>query len=399
MLPVILGSHAGIVDTDTPRYFWSATLIAILGGVTWLVQPGYVQGLVEYGGYTDQQAGYLVAAEMLGFAISTLVVSLGAKRINWRIATASMLLISITGNLLSAAFVGAAPFIYLRLAAGLGTGGLISIGFASLGLCPHPEKAFGYMCVWSLVYAAAVMFAMPTVFQAFGVESVLILFAALLVTGLPALRNLPVSGTFNTAPDKDAVALPYRFQAITIASLFLYFMAMGGIWAYLFRIGVAAGLSEQTTANGLTISQFGGMIGGLMAAFVANRFGHIPMLGVGVLGAILPLTLFALGPFGLATFFVGVFVYNLGFNLQLSYIYSVTASFDPTGRVTTYGVSAQTLGFTAGPAAAALILRGATFATLEIIAIFVFVASLLLIVPPILKHRVLRSELRSETPG
>ena len=66
--------------------------------------------------------------------------------------------------------------------------------------------------------------------------------------------------------------------------MFLYFLAQGVVWAYLFLIGLAGGLTEQQVANGLTISQFAGIVGALGAALSAGRYGRVGPLLLGILG-------------------------------------------------------------------------------------------------------------------
>ncbi len=52
--------------------------------------------------------------------------------------------------------------------------------------------------------------------------------------------------------ERDAVDLRGRREGLALAAMFAYFLAQGVVWAYLFLIGIAGGLTEQQVANGLT---------------------------------------------------------------------------------------------------------------------------------------------------
>ena len=76
----ILGHAEDKVDSDSLRYLFSTMFLAITGGQVVVVQPGYVQGLVEFAGFTDKQAGYITSAEMFGFLFTTLLLIYIAPR-------------------------------------------------------------------------------------------------------------------------------------------------------------------------------------------------------------------------------------------------------------------------------------------------------------------------------
>src|ERR1700681_2479999 len=77
----------------------AATLIVVIGMDTFIVQPGFVQGLVEKGGFSEKHAGYIASAEMFGIASTTVAMIWLATRARWRTLFAIALLVDAVGNL------------------------------------------------------------------------------------------------------------------------------------------------------------------------------------------------------------------------------------------------------------------------------------------------------------
>ena len=69
------------VELNSTRLLLSAMLLVVIGMAVFIVQPGFVQGLVEYAGFDDRQAGYIASAEMFGIALATIVMTVLASHI------------------------------------------------------------------------------------------------------------------------------------------------------------------------------------------------------------------------------------------------------------------------------------------------------------------------------
>ena len=46
----------------------AATVFCVVSVLVFIIQPGYVQGLVDLAGLTGSEAGYVASAEMTGYA-------------------------------------------------------------------------------------------------------------------------------------------------------------------------------------------------------------------------------------------------------------------------------------------------------------------------------------------
>ncbi|MCY4337470.1 MAG: hypothetical protein OXD47_01575, partial [Gammaproteobacteria bacterium] len=62
----LLGSSTVPSDVNARSSIVAVVYIAVVAACVFVLQPGYVQGLVEYLALSEEQAGYIASAEMFG---------------------------------------------------------------------------------------------------------------------------------------------------------------------------------------------------------------------------------------------------------------------------------------------------------------------------------------------
>lgn len=374
------------LDVNSPLSLISAIYLSVIGASVFIVQPGFVQGLVESYGFSEQQAGYIASAEVWGIAVTAMALAVGGHHYSWQRILKGSLGLFIAGNLASLLSDDLVVFSALRFVTGLGAGGLVSLSFTIIGLTRTPDRNFGYLIMGVLTYGALGLWAMPSALELAGIEGVILFFALFGVTGWPCVAQLPDSGREHLQIEEDAIDLASSFRVVAILAMFTYFFAQGVIWAYLFLIGLGGGLSGQSVANGLMVSQFLGIAGALVAASAGNRYGRIVPLAIGILGGALVLaTLF--NEFTALIYAVTVCVYNFAWNMTHPFLLAAMASFDQHGRVVVYAVAAQMLGLAVGPAFAATLLHDGDYTPVIAAGIGLFCLSWVLILVPLMKHQ------------
>jgi len=388
MLQLILGNREP-VDVNNRRTLFAAMYMAVIGPEVFIVQPGFVQGMVKYLGFSEVTAGDIASAEMWGIAVTTVIMTFFAMRFRWRHVFAGSLLIMIAGNVASLFTADALWFGVWRFAAGFGAGGLVSLSFAVVGLTRTPDRNFGWLIMWVLAYGAVVLLAMPTAYGLVGLDGVIVFFALFPASGLLFVRWLPDSGAGHVHAATDSVDLPPRYRVPALTGMFCYFLGQGVIWAYLFLIGLDVGGNEQEVAYGLTASQFAGVAGAFCAALLGNRIGRALPLGASILLTLLPLLLL-FGTTGALVFGVMVCIYNYAWNVAQPYMLAAMAAFDRSGRTVINATACQMLGLANGPWIAARVINDEGFANVLRLGIGLFAASFVLFVVPLLKHRQLR---------
>ena len=191
MISRILGDNDA-VDLNSRAALYSMFLIGVIAPEVFIVQPGFVQGLVVYLDFSDQGAGYVASAEMFGLAATTILMTFIAHRVNWR----SVILVSLAtmffANAACTLTSDVNAFVALRFIAGLGGGSLVSLSFAAVGLTNNPDRNFGLLIMWVLTYGAIVLWAMPSAYDLFGFNGVIWFFALFPLLAMPFIRFLPV---------------------------------------------------------------------------------------------------------------------------------------------------------------------------------------------------------------
>jgi len=382
MLKTIIGDNVS-VDLDSRATLYSIFLIGVIAPEVFIVQPGFLQGLVEYLGFDDQGAGKVVSAEMWGLAATTILMTFFAHRVNWRSVVFGSLIVMFLANAACTLTTDIGTFVILRFIAGLGAGSLVSLSFAAIGLTSQLDRNFGLVIMWVLTYGAIVLWAMPTAYEILGFNGVIWFFALFPLVAMPFVKHLPVSGKSEAQVEEDAVDLSPQLKGMALIAMFAYFTAQGVVWAYLFLIGLSGGLDEQAVANGLMLSQFAGIAGALLAAVMAHRYGRILPLTVGVLGGALCLS-FLVGSFEFLAFAVVVCAYNFFWNLTHPFLLGAMASFDRHGRVVVYAVAMQMVGLAVGPYLAATVITEGEYLNVNWAGAILFIASWLLILPPVI---------------
>ena len=379
------------VHPDAKVTLYTAFLIGVIAPEVFIVQPGFVQGMVEYLRFTDAEAGYVASAEMFGLAATTILMSFVAARVNWRYVILVSLLLMFVANALSTVVTDLQGFAALRFVAGLGGGSLVSLGFAIVGMSSNPDRNFGLMIMWVLTYGALGLFAMPAAYEwATSMNAVLWFFALFPLAAVPLVRHLPANGETSAQAAEAAATISAGLKLLALLAMLAYFTAQGIVWAYLFLIGLAGGLDDQAVANGLTLSQFAGIAGALLAAVLGSRLGRLMPLMVGILGGALCLY-FLVDEFTFPVFALAVCIYNFAWNVVHPFLLAAMADFDRRGRVVVYAVAMQMVGLAFGPGLAASLLGDGSLVNVNKLGAAFFVASALLLLMPLLaQNRVAR---------
>ena len=319
------------VDINSFKLLVAILVIHTVGPQTVIVLPGFVQGLVEYAGFSDKQAGVIASAELWGMTVSAIAMMFLVARVNWRHAMTISVLLLIFGNFLT---IPARDFYLvcaLRFLVGVGGGVIVALSYAIFGLTRKSDRNFGLGIMFVLVYGAVVFPLIPALFSAGGLPALLIFFGGFSVLGLFFVRYMPASGEEHREIDERAVDLDWQRKRMALAAMLIYFIACFAVWSYLFRIGVSAGLSEQQVGNGLSASQFFGIAGAFTTAMVGARFGRSLPLTIGIGGSLIPV-FFLFNPPGVLGYAAIACVFNYAWNMTHPYLLAAMASFDPSGE-------------------------------------------------------------------
>lgn len=373
------------VDINSRQSLIAIVFLAVIGPCVFIVQPGFVQGLVEYLKLSEQQAGLIASAEMWGIASGTLALIFLVDRMSWRRLCLMLLAFAVVGNLASVGQSDPVTLGVLRFVAGIGAGGLISITFTMAGLTRRADRSIALIIVWVLSYGAAVLYFMPQAYQAIGMAGVLVFFALFSLCGVVFVRFLPDSGDAH-ADVEGVYNYSMALRNLTLLAILVYNIGIGIVWAYLFLEGLATGMAEQTVANALMISQIVGIGGALFVVFFEVRLGRLVPMMIGFVGIAVAIAMLLNSPTQ-SDFWWAVCGFNLLWNLTMPYTISTSGDFDAKGQTVVYAIAVQMLGLAIGPYVAAQLLVGGDYDVVNSAAIAAFLLAGLMILPGVLAQR------------
>jgi len=385
--PTIVSSDARkavVTDVNGWPAIASAILLGTIGVLSFIIQPGIVQGFVTELGMSEPAAVDLAGIEMLGVAIATIALAFFGGRIDWRHVVAIGLGAAVIGNLGSA--LGSADlFTVSRFVSGLGEGAITSISFTFVGVTRRAERNLALYLVLLLTYGAFMLWQLPSLLDAIGFAGLFMIFAALSALAALTIPFVPRSYVAEEMENPEARQLSRPLLAIALGGVLAYNIAQGIAWSVLFLVGIDAGIAEQPVADSLFLSQVVAIAGALASVFLASRVNRNAAIAFGILVGAASIALL-LGRPSLVLFTLGVCGFNFLWNFVLPFILGRICDFDTSGRMMSLAIAMQMTGLGGGPLIAARLMDGTGYEAVLGLCISLFIASFLLLQIPIRKH-------------
>lgn len=374
------------IDVNGWPAILSAIVLGTIGVISFIIQPGIVQGFVTELGVSEATAVNLAGFEMLGVALATVALAIWGNSLGWRWVVAIGLLLAIGGDLGSAMTAHSGNFAWFRFLAGLGEGTIISISFTFVGITIKAERNVALYLVLLLTYGAFGLWYLPAFLETFGLAAMFKAFAAVSTLALATIPFVPHAFSAGEMTNPEARQLPLAFLVSALGGVLAYNLAQGIAWAILFLVGIGAGIEQQRVADALFLSQILAVGGALASVFLADHLNRNLAIALGILVGAASIALL-LGKPTLLLFTVGVCGFNILWNFVLPFILGRICDFDESGRMMSFAIAMQMTGLGGGPLLAAQLLGGSGYRTVEVVCIAMFVLSYVLLLIPIRRHR------------
>ena len=376
-------------DFDKPVSLLTMMLTGIAGVVVMGLIPIVATAYVEYLSFSESQAGYVLAAEMSGYAVGTLLISTRVQVWNRRIVALSGLVILLLGNLICLGLHSFDLMLIARLSVGLGGGGAAGVMAASIAASGSPDRFFGFYPVLTLSIGAVLMSLTPVLLASFGIKGLLSLLAFMTLPALCLVRNFP---EYKAISKQDAVGtslswreMPLKIIIIVSVATLAYYVGTGGVWPYMSQVGRSVGFTMQETGNLLAVAQLFGVAGAMVPAFLGTRLGRMPPVTFSLLASVCCLlTLIAFS--NKLVYALVIQLYMFVWLLFFPYLMGIVSELDPLGRLAGISYALQSVGFAVGPALAALLITSGGYTSLFYLGILCYLITLMLLLPLALKQ-------------
>ena len=378
--------NAEQMDVNRPATVWAMVLLAAVTPAPAVLGPLIVGLYVTDLGVTAQQAGYLIAAELIGAALSTFSTLLLIGRVNWHKVLYISTVIIIAAYVLSCAFTSFEMLLPIRFTSGLALGTIMTMTIVVSGMMADKERAFGFWSLGQIVFAVTGFAVFPHLFPVIGVKGFFLSMARFMAVMLLPIRFMPVAGT--AEHKRGMSSLPARARKLLpvgLLALLLFYTAVGGVWAYVERIANQAGFHPDFIGYALSSSSVVGVAGAGGATWLSKRLGRLvpSLFGYALLGIAI---LILLNMQSMVLYIVASFTFKFSWWFTSPYLLANMTTLDPSGRVAVLVNFVVACGMGTGPAIAATILEYAQPAgsPLNYNAVLVFGVACLMVSFPLL---------------
>jgi predicted MFS family arabinose efflux permease len=323
-------THPPVSPADRRAVIASAVLLTSVVAATLLIAPIVVGALITRYAFTPSQAGLTIAIELGAMSLAALPALWWLPRWSWSRLLVGALLVMIVGNVACAFATTFATLAGLRFITGFAGGSVMVVCLAVIGMTSQTERNFGWWTIGQLMLGAIGLALLPRVLPAIGLPGLYFGLAALLCACLVASRILPRQG-----PPAGASARGQRMLApalLGLGGILCLYIALGGLWTYVERVGAAAGLAPALIGDDLTIASVCGIAGCLGAILLGSRFGRLRPLLLGfalIIGGAAALR----GTPSPLRYLLAAGTFKFAWTFALPFILAGMASHDRSGRL------------------------------------------------------------------
>ena len=322
-------------DVNSPRTIFAIALLASITPSAVLVGPLVVGALVTQLGFTPQQGGNMIFAELSGAALATFPAFWWVGKINWRKVLYFALALTVIGNLASS--LAADPWMMgaIRFATGIGVGTIMLVTLTSTGLTANQERVFGFWQTGQIVFAAIALFVMPFIVPIIGIRGFYVGLALIMALLALAVTSFPTGGAAMPAFRWSRLDTRIkRLAPMALAGLIFFYLAVGGVWNFVERMGDAAGFDARFIGYTLAGVSVVGVAGALTATWLSTRLGRIIPFAAGIVIIAVSFVLL----YGLSSqilFVMSAFLFKYGWWFISPYLLANMTTLDPSGRLIT----------------------------------------------------------------
>jgi len=324
------------------------------------IMPAIVDGLKVGLAFTNKEAGLVASANTYGAAIGAFMVVFLVKRINWRKASYTLLVVLISVDLMCMYLTNANTMIAVRFLYGLCGGALVGIGFSVMSRTSEVSRTFGYLLTIQFGLGGLGIIYLPDLVPVFGTKA---LFLSLAAFGVVTMIMVPFLSDYPARKEADRKALgliPSGPAVLALIATFLFQAANMAIYAYSIGIGKFAGLDPSFVSTSLGIGAWIAIGGSVLVIIMSTRIGRLKPVSIAILLTAISTWALHYSHVNPDNWFSSVFwlanvVIAITWAFTISYLLSMCAEFDRTGQMAALGGFASKMGLASGPFFAAYV--------------------------------------------
>jgi predicted MFS family arabinose efflux permease len=260
-----------------------ALFMALVGYSVMVSVPVLSTAMVGMLDFSEEQVGRVWGADLGGLSLGAVMTAMLVARVNRRFLVIAGVILSIGANALCMVFVEYEQVLWLRVAAGAGSGIFTAVAVVSLGATAKPVRAFNLL-LFGFAFSTALelhilpQLSMNEIYVFFiGLTSV----CALFIHWIPT-RPLNAEELAQQEEHEDHVEnwhVPRIMPVICLVAVCFTYINIGGYYTYIELAAHADGIDKDWIGPLLTWSSIFAIVGCVLA-FLCTRFGLFKPLWV-----------------------------------------------------------------------------------------------------------------------
>jgi len=332
--------------------------MALVGYSVMVSVPVLSTAWVGMMGFTEEQVGRVAGADLGGFSFGAILASVLVARVNRRFLVLAGLILSICANALCIVFVDYEQVLWLRVAAGFGSGIFTAIAVVSLGGTTKPVHAFNLLLFAFAFSTALELHTLPRLTM----NGIYLFFIGLNVMCIMFLHWVPtrpltaeeLARQEEAAEDVEDWHVPKILPIICLVAVCFTYINIGGYYTYIELAAFADGVTQDWTGPVLTWSSIFAIVG-CVFALLCTRFGLFKPLFVSLVAMAACVIMLSSGITNMS-FMVSLFSFMTLWTFVDVYQSAMLAHMDRRGSLVALLPSVQGFGQFIGPNVSASVL-------------------------------------------
>jgi hypothetical protein len=371
------------MDRNAPMAIVAACVVSIVGVFGLMTQPMVVGIYSDLLGFSLEQGGLIIVAEIAGGALASILAIFWINRVSWRLALSFALACIVAGNIVTTMQTDANVITALRFAVGFfGQGTAFAIGISAIGNTSDPDRNFGFVIAAQVAFGVVSLFTLrPLVEQYQTIGGMYVPLAGLAAAALLFVQFIPTGSAHGEMGGGERPAGSLALPLTALAAMMIWCCGLGAMWAFVERIGVDGGLDSVVALRALGISS---------AIAIAGALGASALAAKGV-GRFMPVTIALLAQMAMAWMLQGEMnwiemaikasIFQIFWNLTGPFFMGAIAASDTGGKISVLIPAAQTSGFFIGPAVVGAFLESSGLVAVNYVTIGFMAVALLIFIP------------------
>ena len=321
------------------QYIAIACGAALMASVL-LLAPAVAGQLVQKLGFSPQQVGWTISAELAGLSLASLPAFYWLKRVSWRKVLFISLLAVAIGNLISTQLEGFVALASVRFLTALFAGNVMVITMQTAASMTYPARSYSIWVIGQLVLGAIGLAVLPLLFTQYGLPALYLLLCAMSLLLLFTVGYYPDGFIGNSSATVSATLTAKWVLVVALLGLAFFYIAIGGVWTFVEQIAInriehtSEAEFRQRIGLILSIATVAGIVSAGLASLMgaSNKQLRWVLVGSGMLSLSIALLLLNMN---IERFSASVILFKFTWTFTLPFILAGFAALDRSGFLVT----------------------------------------------------------------